>query len=57
VTTGAVAMTAIISGRVVELAAIVTGGVLVKAAIPQFRMQAPAKTDNGSNGTPDGGKK
>lgn len=55
--TAGIAITAIISGRVVELAAIVTGGVLVKAAIPQFRMQAPAKTDNGSNGTPDGGKK
>jgi hypothetical protein len=36
-----VAITAIISERAVELVAIVTGGWLIHAAIPQLRMSAP----------------
>ncbi len=49
----AVAITAIISERAVELAAIVTGGWLIHSAIPQLRMSAPKP--NGT-GTQDGGK-
>lgn len=36
-----VAITAIVSGRAVELAGILTAGWLIRAAIPQFRMSAP----------------
>ena len=36
-----VAITAIISGRAVELAGILTAGWLIHAAIPQLRMSAP----------------
>lgn len=39
----AVAITGIITGRAVELAAILTGGWLLHAMVPQLRMQAPAK--------------
>ena len=43
-----VAMTAIISGKAVELAGIITLGWLIHAAIPQLRM-SPPRTDNGSS--------
>ena len=36
-----VAITAIVSGRAVELAGILTAGWLIHAAIPQLRMSSP----------------
>ena len=46
----AVAITAIIAGKAVDLAAIVTAGWLIHTAIPQLRMSKPADPQ-------DGGKK
>ena len=48
--TAGVAITAIVSGRAVELAGILTVGWLIHAAIPQFRMQAPKGNGNGTDG-------
>ena len=42
-----VAITAIVSGRAVELAGILTAGWLIRAAIPQFRMSAPKPPPDG----------
>jgi hypothetical protein len=48
----AVAITAIVSGRAVELAGILTGGWLIRAAIPQLRMSAPKGNGNGAQDGP-----
>lgn len=53
----AVAIVEIVSGRAVELAAIIVGGLLIHTAIPQLRMSAPKKDDGNGNGTQDGEKK
>ena len=42
-----VAITAIIAGKAVELAAIVTAGWLIRAAIPQLRMSKPDTPQDG----------
>ena len=42
-----VAITAIIEGKAVKLAAIVTAGWLIRAAIPQFRMSKPDTPQDG----------
>jgi len=54
VSTG-VAITAIVSGRAVELAGILTAGWLIRAAIPQMRMSAPKGNGDGAKPA-DGGK-
>jgi hypothetical protein len=50
-----VAIVAIISGRAVELAAVVVLGWVIHSAIPQFRMSAPKDKANG-NRDKDGAK-
>ena len=52
----AVAIVEIVSGRAVELAAVVVLGWVIHSAIPQFRMSAPKDKADG-NGEKDGEKK